>query len=63
MEKKDMTKSNWQLLFIGIGIMFVGLVAVALVGPNYHGIPALIASSLLLLGAITVFWSLATKFE
>lgn len=63
MDKKYMNDKNWKMLFAGIGILFAGLIAVALVGPNYHGIPALIASALLLLGVVTIFWSLATKFE
>ncbi|MFN4245839.1 MAG: hypothetical protein ACK4F9_06835 [Brevinematia bacterium] len=63
MKLKGMGLGNWKLLLSGIGILFVGLIYVALVGASYHGIPALIASSLLILGVITIFWSLSTEFE
>ncbi|MEN2998105.1 MAG: hypothetical protein ABDH28_03610 [Brevinematia bacterium] len=55
-----MKRNNWRMLFAGIGILLGGLIATAFVGPSYHGIPALIASSLLLLGVVTIFWSLST---
>lgn len=63
MERKDMKSKNWKMLITGIAIIFTGLVVVSLVGTNYHGIPALIASSLLLLGVVTIFWSLSANFE
>lgn len=57
-----MREGNWKMLFLGMGILFLGLIAVAFVGSNYHGILALIASSLLILGVVTIFWSLLADF-
>ncbi len=60
---KGIKRGNWILLFAGIGMLFLGLVVISLVGASYHGIPALLASSLLLLGVVTVFWGLSTEIE
>ncbi|MGC8870589.1 MAG: hypothetical protein ACP5PT_05820 [Brevinematia bacterium] len=63
MAKREMKKGNWIMLFTGIGLLFLGLIVVALVGASYHGVLALIASALLILGVVTIFWGLSADFE
>lgn len=63
MAKKEMKRNNWIMLLVGIGILFLGLILVTFVGANYHGILPLIASALLLIGVITIFWGLSADFE
>jgi len=63
MSKRKKDSLNWKITGIGVGLLLFGLIFLALVGSNYHGIPGLIASSLLILGVISIFWGLAVNLE
>jgi hypothetical protein len=63
MSKRKKDSLNWKITGVGVGLLLFGLIFLALVGSNYYGIPGLIASSLLILGVISIFWGLAVNLE
>ncbi len=57
-----MTKQNWIVFWIGVGLLALGYFLVSLVGEDYHGFKAFISVLTIVVALITVGYSFVIKF-